>query len=206
MIKILSKFVVTLFVLSLFGYYAYVYIIPKLSEHEQKHESSEKESVTVKRVIDGDTFELEYNDGKKERVRLLGIDSPEKFESNKMDKDAERSGMDKKTIQKLGQLASDYVKKLVEGKKVTLVPEPNYQDRDVYGRLLRYIYLEDGTFINKIIIDEGYATAYRKYPVSKLDELIQAENIARMKNKGLWGSIEGLRQLEDTDNKIFKKN
>lgn len=199
MIKWTLKAAGTVIVLVLIGYFFWSYVIPKLSEHEQR----QKESYVVKRVIDGDTFELDGKDenGKYLRVRLLGIDTPEKFESGKLDKDAERTGKDKKTIQRLGQMASDYVKKLAEGKRVILVPEPNYEDKDVYGRLLRYIYLEDGTFINKKIVEDGYGVAFRKYPVSKLAEFIKAENEAREKNIGLWGDVEGLRQLEGTNKK-----
>jgi micrococcal nuclease len=199
LIKWTLKAAGTVIVLVLIGYFFWSYVIPKLSEHEQR----QKESYVVKRVIDGDTFELDGKDenGKYLRVRLLGIDTPEKFESGKLDKDAERTGKDKKTIQRLGQMASDYVKKLAEGKRVILVPEPNYEDKDVYGRLLRYIYLEDGTFINKKIVEDGYGVAFRKYPVSKLAEFIKAENEAREKNIGLWGDVEGLRQLEGTNKK-----
>ncbi len=191
MIKTFTKATFTIGVLLLFAYFAWIYIIPKLSEHEQKG----KDIRLVQRVVDGDTFVLEGG----ERVRLLGIDTPEKFQSQKLDKDVERSGMDKKTIQKLGELASEYVKKLVEGKKVILVPEQNYEDKDKYGRLLRYIYLEDGTFVNKKIVEDGYANAYRQFPVSKLDEFIQAEKEARDNKRGLWGDIEGLKQLEPND-------
>lgn len=188
MIKTLSKATVTIAVLLLFVYFAWIYIIPKLSEHEQK----DKDVRLVQRVVDGDTFVLEGG----ERVRMLGIDTPEKFESRKLENDAERSGKDKKTIQKLGELASQYTKKLIEGKKVILVPEPNYEDKDRYGRLLRYVYLEDGTFVNKKIVEDGYANAYRTFPISKLDEFIQAEKEARENGRGLWGDVEGLRQLE----------
>jgi micrococcal nuclease len=143
-------------------------------------------------VVDGDTFVLENG----ERVRMLGIDTPEKFQSSKLDRDVERSGEDKKTIQKLGELASEFTTKLINKKKVILVPEPNYEDKDRYGRLLRYVYLDDGTFVNKKIVEDGYANAYRRYKISRLDEFIKAENDAREHRRGLWGSVEGLRQFE----------
>jgi micrococcal nuclease len=200
--KLIVKTSGTIAVLVLLVCFVWIYIIPKLSEHEQRQQQT-KETYVVKRVVDGDTFELDGKDenGKNLRVRLLGIDTPEKWESKKLDKDAERTGRDKKTIQRLGQMASDYVRKMCEGKKVIMVPEQNYEDKDVYGRLLRYIYLEDGTFVNKKIIEDGYGTAFRRYPVSKLDEFIKAENQARENNRGLWGEVEGLNQLEGTDKK-----
>lgn len=189
MIKLTSKIISTLVVLFLFAYFAWVYIVPKLAEHEQK----QKDTRLVKRVVDGDTFVLENG----ERVRMLGIDTPEKHESSKLDKDAERTGRDKKTIKKLGELSSQYTKKLIEGKNVVLVPEPKHEDKDKYGRLLRYVYLEDGTFVNKKIVEDGYANAYRRFELSKLDEFIKAEKEARENRKGLWGDIEGLQQLDD---------
>jgi micrococcal nuclease len=146
----------------------------------------------VERVVDGDTFVLSTG----EKVRLLGIDTPEKYESKKLNKDAEMSGQDKKTIKKLGMLASDYVKGFVEGKKVRLEKEPNYDDKDRYGRLLRYIYLEDGTFVNGKIIRDGYAQVYEKYPISKLDELRKYQREARENQRGLWGKVEGLEQFK----------
>jgi micrococcal nuclease len=151
-----------------------------------------KEYVVVKRVVDGDTFLLSNG----ERVRLLGIDTPEKYESKKLDKDVEATKQDKKTIKKLGQLASDYVKNFVEGKKVYLEKEPNYDDKDRYGRLLRWVYLEDGTFINGKIIKDGYAQVYEKFPVSKLEELRKNQKDARENKRGLWGPVEGMEQFK----------
>ena len=192
MAKLVGKTVSTVVVLFLFFYFAWVYIIPRLSEHEQRKYSRDEETRFVQRVVDGDTFVLENG----ERVRMLGIDTPEKFQSSKLDRDVERSGEDKKTIQKLGELASEFTTKLINKKKVILVPEPNYEDKDRYGRLLRYVYLDDGTFVNKKIVEDGYANAYRRYKISRLDEFIKAENDAREHHRGLWGSVEGLRQFE----------
>jgi micrococcal nuclease len=197
LIKFLVKTASTLAVIALFVYFAWIYIIPKLSEHDQK----QKETRYVQRVVDGDTFVLENG----ERVRMLGIDTPEKHQSSKLDADAERTGKDKKTIQKLGELASIYCKKLIEGKKVILIPEPNHEDKDKYGRLLRYVYLGDGTFVNKKLIEDGYANAYRRFELSKLDEFIKAEKDARENKRGLWGDVEGLKQ-QDSKKDLKKDN
>jgi micrococcal nuclease len=191
LIKLIGKTGSTIVVLLLFFYFAWVYVIPKLSEHDQK----QKEARFVQRVVDGDTFVLENG----ERVRMLGIDTPEKFESKKLEADVERSGSDKKTIQRLGELATQYTKKLIEGKRVVLESEPNHEDKDRYGRLLRYVYLEDGTFVNKKIVEDGYANAYRRFELSKLDEFIKAERVARENRRGLWGDVQGLKQLDTQD-------
>ncbi|MFA5403962.1 MAG: thermonuclease family protein [Ignavibacteria bacterium] len=162
------------------------------SSTDTKQVDNTKEIIIVKRVVDGDTFELSSG----EKVRLLGIDTPEKYESKKLEKDVEAKGQDKKTIKKLGKLASDYVKNFVEGKKVILEKEPNYEDKDRYGRLLRWVYLEDGTFVNGKIVKDGYAQVYEKFPVSKLDELRKYQKEAKDNNRGLWGPVDGLEQFK----------
>jgi micrococcal nuclease len=188
LIKFSARSVFTLVSLIALGYFTWIYVYPRLVEKE----SRESELHKVKRVIDGDTFELESG----EKVRLLGIDTPEKYESKKLNSDAERSGQDKKTIQKLGELASDYAASLISNKRVKLLPEPNHEDKDRYGRLLRYVYLEDGTDFNKRMVEDGYAYAFRKYKISRLDEFIEAERRARLNKRGLWGRVDGLKQFE----------
>lgn len=148
--------------------------------------SSQDTLYLVTKVIDGDTIELENGD----RVRFLGIDTPEKWDSNKLNKDSERTGKDIETIKKLGQLASYYTENLLLNKKVYLIPDSTNSDKDRYGRLLRYCYLEDGTFFNLKIIQDGYAYAYTKYPVIYLEEFIQAQREARESNRGLWSNTD----------------
>jgi len=198
LIKLSSKFIVTLIVLAAFVYFGSKYVIPRL---EQKDNRDKKENAVndlnfypVTKVVDGDTFEVEI-EGKKEKVRMLGIDTPEKFESSKLDKDSERTGNDKKTIKKLGELSSDYVKKLLSGKKVRLEADPIGDNKDRYNRLLRYVYLEDGTFVNLKIVEDGYANAYTRFEISKKNEIVQAERNARENKRGLWGDIEGLKYM-----------
>lgn len=137
---------------------------------------------TVTKVIDGDTFQIETG----ERVRLLGIDTPEKWESNKLDKDSERTGKDKETIKQLGKLASDYSESILLNTKVQLLPDSTNSDTDRYGRLLRYAYLEDGTFFNLKIIQDGYAYAYTKYPFIFMSEFVKSQKEAMLYKKGLW--------------------
>jgi micrococcal nuclease len=202
LIKLGSKFVVGIILLIAFVYFGIQYVIPRLEEKDKKDNRDVKENVVkpdnnyypVTKVFDGDTYEVEI-EGKKEKVRLLGIDTPEKWESNKLNKDVERSGSDKKTIKTLGDMASNYAKKLVSGKRVLLEADPTNDDRDRYGRLLRYVYLEDGTFVNLKLVEDGYANAYTKFPITKKDEFLKAERNARENKRGLWGDIEGLKYM-----------
>ncbi len=191
MFKLTGKILSTLAsLIILLGFVLYYYF--NQSSGVNKSVDISREYVIVKRVVDGDTFLLSNGD----RVRLLGIDTPEKYDSKKLDKDVEATHQDKKTIKKLGELASEYVKNFVEGKKVYLEREPNYEDKDRYGRLLRWVYLEDGTFINGKIVKDGYGQVYEQYPVSKTDELRKYQKEARENNRGLWGPVDGLEQFK----------
>lgn len=135
----------------------------------------------VSRVVDGDTLKL--SDG--ERVRLIGVDTPEVHYSDKLLRDAKSSGKDVAAIQAMGQKASDFTKSLVSGKKVRL--EFDVKRRDRYGRLLAYVYLEDGTFVNAKIIEEGYAQIMTIPPNVKYSDLfLQLQHEAQEKGKGLW--------------------
>ena len=119
------------------------------------------EQALVTSVIDGDTVELA--DGR--RVRYLGIDTPESGEY-------------------YAEEATARNKELVEGKTVEL--QRGKRDQDEYGRLLRYVYI-DGVFVNAELIVQGYATAYIFDPDDRYSQiLVQLEQYAKMKNRGLW--------------------
>ncbi len=119
------------------------------------------EQALVTSVIDGDTVELA--DGR--RVRYLGIDTPESGEY-------------------YAEEATARNKELVEGKTVEL--QRGDRDQDEYGRLLRYVYV-DGVFVNAELIAQGYAKAYIFDPDDRYSQiLVQLEQYAKMKNRGLW--------------------
>jgi micrococcal nuclease len=200
-IKLGFKIIVTTAALLMIAYFGWKYAIPRLDQKEKdktENTGSIRETAHVKKVIDGDTFEAVI-DGKTEKIRMLGIDAPEKSNSEKFNRDTERTNKDKKTIQRLGELAYEYALKLIGGRKLTLVSEPKGDNRDRYNRLLRYVYLDDGTFVNLKIVQEGYANAYRKYDLSKQIEFIKAEENARENKKGLWENIDGIEYFERRD-------
>ncbi len=137
--------------------------------------------ILVSRVVDGDTLKLENG----ERVRLIGIDTPELHESQKLDRDSQRSGQDKKLIQGMGKQAYEFTKNLVEGKHVRL--EFDLERNDRYGRLLAYVYLQDGTFVNAEIIKQGYASLMTYAPnVKYVDLFRKLYTEARENRRGLW--------------------
>jgi micrococcal nuclease len=128
--------------------------------------------VPVVKDIDGDTIVVNIA-GTSETVRLLGIDTPETHDP-------------RKPVQCFGQVAAARTKSLVEGKSVRLEADPQDTDRDKYHRLLRYVYLPDGSMLNEELVRDGYAFAYTVFPITKLDDFRKLEKDAREHNRGLW--------------------
>ncbi len=142
----------------------------------------------VKRVVDGDTLLLTNGD----RVRLIGVDTPEVHDSDKLHRDAERKGRDIKTIKALGKKASAFTRSLVDKKEVRLeFDEANshIKHRDKHGRILAYVCLKDGTFVNAEIVRQGYGFAYTKYPFAYMQQFRRYEREARENEKG---GVEGI--------------
>jgi micrococcal nuclease len=125
----------------------------------------------VVRVTDGDTLVVDV-DGTEEYVRLIGVDTPESVHP------------DKERNVPYGEIASEFTKKLVEDKTVVL--ELDVQERDKYGRLLAYVYL-DGIMLNKTLLSEGHAKLATYPPnVRYVDEFTELQANAREKGAGIW--------------------
>lgn len=129
---------------------------------------------TVDHFIDGDTLAVDM-DGHVESVRFVGIDTPETHKPNT-------------PVQCWGPQASAYTKRVIGRSKVRLVSDPLSTDRDRYDRLLRYVYLPDGTFLNEMLVKEGYAFYYPYFPFSKAAAFAADEQIAMSERKGLWSA------------------
>lgn len=137
--------------------------------------------ILVSRVIDGDTIILESG----ERVRLIGIDTPEMHDSNKLYRDSKNSKQDISSIKKMGRLSYQFTKNLLEGKKVKL--EFDVEKFDKYKRILAYVYLKDGTFVNAQIVKEGFASLMTYPPNVKYAYLfLELYREARENKRGLW--------------------
>lgn len=127
----------------------------------------------VVRVVDGDTLAVDIN-GKSETVRLIGVDAPESVHPSK-------------PVQCFGKEASAKLKELLEGEQVRMEQDPTQDDKDRYGRFLRYVFLEDGRFANQLIIEEGYAHEYTyEAPYAHQAEFKKAQEQARLEQRGLW--------------------
>ena len=137
---------------------------------------------TVGWVVDGDTFQLDTG----EKIRLIGIDTPE-YQPWKHRADF------------YGKEAFLYAKSLLKNKKVRL--EKDAEEKDKYGRTLAYVYLEDGTFVNRLLVTEGYARARNYPPDSRYQKTLkEAEEEAKGLKKGLWAGKRLRRQPAFLDN------
>lgn len=142
------------------------------------------EVAVVERVIDGDTIEL--SDGR--TVRYIGIDTPETKHPTK-------------NKECFGVQASDFNEQLVAGRTVRL--EKDVSETDRYGRLLRYVWLDED-MVNLRLVQEGYASAASFPPDVKYQQLFfEAEADARSESFGLWRTcqtgdpVEALNQTID---------
>lgn len=137
-------------------------------QSSQEVVSSGEEWAMVARVIDGDTIELENG----EKLRYIGINTPESVDP-------------RRKVECFGKESAAFNKSMVEGIHVRL--EKDISDRDKYGRLLRFVYLEDGTLVNEVLVREGYAYASPYVPDLSRKELFRgAESDAKENHRGLW--------------------
>jgi micrococcal nuclease len=100
-----------------------------------------REGARVLRVVDGDTVRVRLDGGGRETVRLIGIDTPETVKPGA-------------PVERCGPEASRFAKRLLTGRRVRL--EPGVEERDRYGRLLAYVFL-DGRMVNEQLVARGLA-------------------------------------------------
>ena len=134
----------------------------------------------VLRVVDGDTIHV-LVDGRDTTVRLLGINTPETVKPNS-------------PVECFGPEASEFMKAVLDGKRVTLEFDESQGRLDKYGRTLAYVWLpmESGglDLINRDLVAGGFAyqRQYGAQPVTWQSELIEAQRQARDSKTGLWGA------------------
>lgn len=134
---------------------------------------AQKGLVKVTKVVDGDTIHVML-DGKDQTIRIIGIDTPETVDP-------------RKPVQCMGQAASDRAKELLSNKFVFLESDPTQGDKDKYGRLLRYVYINGTDDYGLGAIEEGYAHEYTyAVPYKYKTEYKRAEIAAQNAKVGLW--------------------
>jgi len=128
---------------------------------------------SVVKVVDGDTLSVSIN-GKTETIRLIGINTPETVDP-------------RKPVECFGKEASNKAKELLSGKRVRLETDSTQGDRDKYGRLLRYVWLEYDIFFNKQMISDGYAYEYTYSKPYKYQSNLNRQKLRPNKLKGGYG-------------------
>jgi len=147
---------------------------PARSDDLEKYHAK---TFTVINVVDGDTLDIDIADGKYDhtRIRLWGIDTPET-------KNPETG------VMYFGPEASEFTKELALGKQVTVYLDEN-RTRDKYDRLLAYVKLPDGGFLNEVLLTEGFAYADLRFKHDFYNKYKQLESGARSQKKGLWEKV-----------------
>lgn len=137
-----------------------------------------RKAFTVIRVVDGDTLHISVPDGDSSmtKVRLLGIDAPERND------------------EEAGQMyyapeATQFAQQLVCGRSVMLYLDETAGTRGRYGRLLAYVALPDGRILNDVLLLEGCAYADLRFRHSRYQRYQQFEATARSLQKGLWAEV-----------------
>lgn len=147
---------------------------PSVVKQEQEQEETEAQTYyKVASVVDGDTIDV-YINGTKERLRLIGLNTPETKDP-------------RKPVECFGKEASAKATQLLLGQEVTLEADPTQGERDKYGRLLRYVHRKEGLHFNKWMIENGYAYEYTyNTPYKYQSEFKTAQRNAQNNKLGLW--------------------
>lgn len=153
-----------------------------LSQAGQVAQKNQPGLYTVTRFSDGDTIVVSMM-GKAETIRFIGVDTPETHKP-------------RTPVQCYGPAASAYTKNLIGDSKVRLESDSLSTNRDRYDRLLRYVYLTDGTLVNESLIKNGFGFYYPYFAFTKSVEFSQAQDFAKTNNKGLWSTCQPIKKGE----------
>ncbi len=145
------------------------------------------EKVKVHEVTDGDTIEVEKDDGEIKEVRILGIDTPEVHVEVAP---SEWEGIySEEWLRRCGHRATNFTKRWI-GNEVTLVYDEEAGKEGYYGRTLAYIELGNGTDLGAELIKHGWARVYEKGDFERESDYMDYEIEAREQNTGVWSASE----------------
>jgi len=131
-------------------------------------------------IYDGDTLQIK-NIGK---VRLLGIDCPEGEDSPRDRFYQHNFQIAPERLRAVARQAKRFNIEQVKGQRVRL--EFDQRRVDPYGRQLVYLYLQDGRMLNRLLLEKGLASVFRRYPFRHKEDFLAAEAAARKQQLGLW--------------------
>ena len=139
---------------------------------------------TITKIVDGDTIDVDKNNTTT-KVRLLGINTPESVDP-------------RRAVECYGIESSKYISDLASGAYVYMETDDSQSKYDKYGRLLAYVYMQDGQMINRKMIAEGYAYEYTYDKAYKYQKDFKAlQSYAKLENRGLWAAntCNGSKQI-----------
>ena len=154
---------------------------PQPKTEEQAAYDFEKyhaKTFTVVKVVDGDTIDIDIPDVNDSytRIRLWGIDTPETKNPDL-------------GVMYFGPEAAEFASRLVLKKSITVYLDESNNTRGKYGRLLAYVQLPDGRFLNEVLLTEGFAYADSRFRHSFYNKYKQLDASARSLKKGLWEKV-----------------
>lgn len=143
-------------------------------------------TVTVTEVTDGDTIDIQYQNGTSDTVRLLGVDTPEVYGGNDPTEfeGVPDSNAGSSCLSTEGDEASEYAKQTLSGKTIQLKLDSQSDGRGSYGRLLAYI-IVDGQNFNYQLVSQGYARVYDS-EFEQSERFYSAESSAQDSTTGVW--------------------
>lgn len=148
--------------------------------------TAEERNATVVEVVDGDTIDVQFEDGTEDTVRLLGVDTPEAYSEVKPGEfeDIPDTEAGRSCLESWGERASDYATDRLAGTDVTVATDSESDRRGSYDRLLAYVTVDNESF-NHALLERGYARLYDS-EFARLDEFSATERDARRNDIGLW--------------------
>lgn len=133
-------------------------------------------------IYDADTFEIAPHG----KVRLLGIDAPEKAASDRDEKFV-KLGIARKRLRPVYGEGLAWCLRNIKGQRVTLAFDASQKERrDRHGRRLAYVRLADGRLVNRLLLEQGLVIVYRRFPIELQQDFLAAETEAKQRGLGLW--------------------
>ncbi len=145
-----------------------------LNHAKQASQTAQPGLYAIDHFIDGDTIAVNMN-GSVQSVRFIGVDTPETHRPNT-------------PVQCYGPQAAAFTKQLIGKNRVRLEADSQSDSKDKYGRLVRYVYLEDGRNVDELLVQNGYGFAYLYYPFSLSSRFAADQASAQAAHRGLWGA------------------
>ena len=186
--QIMLLAVVVILIIVLIGAGVYILSTQKASDQQQIGWSPEYRvnyTVSISRVVDGDTFDAVFPSGAVERVRLLGVDVPE-AEASKNKENEYGDITDLECLASYSVEAKGFVQSWLAEKTVVIQFDETAGFKEYYGRWLAYVFLHNGTDFNVELLKRGSARAYTEGNCTREPYYVELQNEAMSQNIGLW--------------------